>query len=55
MQYDKCTNMLRDFSDNELTAQILSYLWDQGSWGEIYRSERESPDPLDIGSSLLDK
>jgi len=28
--------MLRDFSDNELKAQILSYLWDQGSWGEIY-------------------
>ncbi len=28
--------MLRDFSDNELMAQNLSYLWDQGSWDEIY-------------------
>ena len=36
MQYDKCTNVLYDFSDNELMAQILSYLWDQGAWGEIY-------------------
>ncbi len=28
--------MKRAFTDDELQAQILDYLWNQGAWGEIY-------------------
>jgi len=28
----------REFSDDELMAQIVSYLWDQGAWGERYKN-----------------
>ena len=28
--------MKRKFSDNELKAQIIAYLWDECSWGQIY-------------------
>lgn len=28
--------MKREYTDSELQAQILYYLWNQGSWGEIY-------------------
>lgn len=30
--------MKREFSDDELMAQIVSYLWDQGAWGERYKN-----------------
>jgi hypothetical protein len=39
--------MLRDFSDNELMAQILSCLWDQGSYGEIYTNYTKMKKRLD--------
>ena len=28
--------MKREFSDDQLKAQIITYLWDQGAWGQIY-------------------
>ena len=28
--------MKKEFNDNELKAQIISYLWDQGAWGQMY-------------------
>jgi hypothetical protein len=28
--------MNRDFKDEELQAQIMYYLWNQGAWSEIY-------------------
>jgi len=28
--------MKREFSDAELRAQIITYLWDQGAWGQMY-------------------
>lgn len=28
--------MKREFLDDELKAQVISYLWDQGAWGQIY-------------------
>lgn len=30
--------MKREFSDDELMAQIVSYLWDHGAWGERYKN-----------------